>query len=748
MRLKHKFTIVIAVTMVQVALLVFLILDSSKKMQEMKNYQYVRATVEGDLGKIVNTLITVDNWGFDIDTISDNYKKQIDIFTEHYDFVFEDEIIYKFSQKFRESLGEQGRNMVIIQTKLGNLRVNLNWLKDLKLTDDMKDIIRSDGARALGELYPDNHDVHVLMETIKAVHGQLGVINKAEIKLAKLNDEAALEITRCIEEQEKASLIYAIILTVISTIILIVLILLVTEGIVSRIKKIRDMTSVLASKNFAISIKPEGSTEMKSLMSNINNMVNQINDFFIIVKTTASKAISSGYKINDSANSTATATAEIDLSIDEINEEFEAITKAIQMTIEAISDMNDHVSVLVENNEKQTNSIEETNNAVNGAATTLEYISQMAKQRARSAEEMHSLVADGDSKINQTSSVLNDITGQLDKVREIVTIINRVTSKTNLLSMNAGIEAAHAGEAGKGFGVVATEIRGLAEETAKNAVLIEGVVNNIVESVSEANSSSAAASTAFIKVRNNADEIINSLHEITTGVGSIDNQMHQIKDKSEETACAADEINTYCTNLAIRQQEVSGQVDSMNELFLKTKKSIAKIKGKTADIVDRVTEVRDSSKDSYKNMTDLENMLEEFKTKSEVDEIVSKADEENTIENIVSENLKPFDNEERTAACDDELNEVLDNIENIEVAEDLEELEESVETEKEDVVGNQVSELAARAGVGDEPVVNQSEDSEKNVDESLNNSLNSDNSFDSEFFKTDISTDFNKPDQF
>ena len=639
MKLKHKFTIIVAITMAEVLLLVFLILQSSKKMQEMKNYQYEQATVEVELANTINLLNQVDYWGFNRNNVKDVFSENVKSVGTTYAFVSTAPILKSFPDNFVQSLSQQIMIWNAISSKFSMINGALDTIQNTQVSSYAQSVISNDGIRKAAIKYPEEENVQKLLKAVEKIDKQMEGILRSGTRLATMNSECAAQISEIIVKAEQRSKLFSLIAAVCSCFLMGFLILIVTSGIAKRITKIRDMTSILASKDFTIKLKPEGSNEMKSLMMNINNMVNQINDFFIVVKTTASKAIASGYVINDSATNTEIATNKIDNNLDVINKEFDEIMNSIQITIDAISDMNDHVAVLVENNEKQTSAIEESNNAVNGAATTLEYINQMAMARSKSAEEMHTLVKDGDNKINQTNSVLSEITGQLDKVRQIVTIINKVSAKTNLLSMNAGIEAAHAGEAGKGFGVVAGEIRKLAEETSKNAVLIEGVVKTIVDAVSEANSSSMAASTAFVKVRDNADQIINSLQEITTGVGSIDNQMQQIKEKSELTACAADEINTYCTNLAIRQKEVSEQVDSMNALFLNTKESISQIKNGTEDIVNRIAEVSKSSKDGYNNMTDLENVLEEFKTKNDVDNLVNQVEEINNIDSAVLENI-------------------------------------------------------------------------------------------------------------
>ena len=280
--------------------------------------------------------------------------------------------------------------------------------------------------------------------------------------------------------------------------------------VLGKISILQDVTEDLANKDFTVDLEPAGSVEINNLMTNLNQMIDQLNDFFVIVKTTTSKAISSGYSINDSANSTAAATAEIDSNIEKINQQFDTITQIVKDTVAVITEMNIHVDTLVQNNNDQTVAIEDSNNAVNEVVNTLEFINEMANSRSKGAEEMYDLVADGDEKISSTTGILAQITSQLEEIKEVVTIINSVAEQTNLLSMNAAIESAHAGEAGKGFAVVAEEIRTLAEETADNAKRIAKAIGAIVSSVNEANITSSEASVAFSKVSAHSKVVIQS----------------------------------------------------------------------------------------------------------------------------------------------------------------------------------------------------------------------------------------------
>ncbi len=639
MKLNQKFLLIVILTVLLISMLTYTTLATSRRMQDLKQYQYTQSETKAELGSLTNYLMNVDYRGFHVSVCDNEWNEKVKKLDDKFDYLLTAPIIKSYSNEMAENLEQIQTIWDLLKNRFEPIEASLEKIQGTSLTNAIKSDIEKYGVREFVVNHSDDETGLALLTLIEEIHGETEGVYRLHDSISKLNLQSAYAISSIITKYEKSYTVIAIIMTAIIGAMLAVLITVVTTKISKRITSIQKVTSVLAEKDFTASIKPSGSSEMRALMNNLNAMVDQINDFFIVVKTTASKAISSGYSINDSANSTAAATLQIDSNLETINNEFENITRTTQETVDAITDMNNHIKTLVENNTKQTYAIENSNNAVNEVVNTLEYMNIMARKRTQSASEMQILVDDGDDKINTTNKMLDQISSQLGEVKEIVNIINSVAKKTNLLSMNAAIESSHAGEAGRGFAVVAGEIRNLADETTKNAERIQGVVQNIVNSVSEANRTSSSASTAFARVKEQAVEIVTSLQEITNGIGKIDGEMHNIKTQSQETSDISESMTKYCDSLTEGQNLVSKQVDSMAELIVHTISAIRQIKKGTNDIVTRMKDVSESSKESYKNMTDLENILEEFKTKSEVADAVALADSENTIENAVSAEL-------------------------------------------------------------------------------------------------------------
>lgn len=649
MKLNTKFSLILCGIILQVVLLASMCGYGFLQLNRLNEYQVVQTTLQTDMRDIVTLVNRVDSWSVDLSSVYDEEQKYLNSIIEKARFLSSDKNVAKFlSYEVRSGYLEFSGGCNQMKTAISKFDAEIRKMqvKVPSLPADIRQDLNRFGIRMAAQKYRDNETVQEFMQGVNIMHGEmpefLRYVGVLTGDLTMLNHRAYAEL----EGKKVFYLVFGIVVAILFSIVFCIVFFITTRKLVKGITVVSDMTGVLSNRDFTREIVPSGSKEVYSLMENVNNIIKELNDFFIVVKSTTSKAISAGYLITDSANSTAAASNEIDNNLNRITEEFSKISDSVVKTVNIISEMNYHVDTLVENNQKQTAAIDESNTAVNEAVNTLEYINQMAEDRTNSASEMTGLVADGDAKIALTGNLLAQVQQQLDEIKEIVTIIDTVAEQTNLLSMNAAIESAHAGEAGKGFAVVAEEIRNLAEETGENAATIAARIQGIISSVNQVNAASADASKAFSLVREHADSVVNSLREITSGVGKVDQEMKQIKQRSEDTAQAADQINTYCGTLATKQRTVSKEIDAINDMFLNARLGIKNIKAGTAGIVSKMQSVTTSSKENYKNMTELENILEDFKTKAEVSSAVAAVDSENFINTNVQEIA---DNEAMTA---------------------------------------------------------------------------------------------------
>lgn len=163
---------------------------------------------------------------------------------------------------------------------------------------------------------------------------------------------------------------------------------------------------------------------------------------------------------------------------------------------------------------------------------------------------------DGRSKLNAVNEIVKGIQNQSDKLSEANTVIETIAAQTNLLAMNAAIEAAHAGESGKGFAVVAEEIRKLSEMAADQSKEIGGDIRSITLSIDAMAASTETAETSFGTIQSLIAEL-NALEK------EIRLAMMEQNDGSTQILEALQSINEITENVRGRSQELNGGSESI-----------------------------------------------------------------------------------------------------------------------------------------------------------------------------------------
>ncbi|MBN2663827.1 MAG: methyl-accepting chemotaxis protein [Bacteroidales bacterium] len=292
-------------------------------------------------------------------------------------------------------------------------------------------------------------------------------------------------------------------------IISIILIYIFVQKFISPIKKLSDASVKLASGNFNIKIETSGNDEVSILSHNFKKMVDNFKNVILNIKETADAVLNASTQLSSSSESLS----------QNANEQ--------SATTEQISTSMEQMMATVESNTEK-------------AETTGKISNNSAKQ------------------IKLNNATFNEAINSVFEISKKIAVISEIASKTDILSINAAIEAAQAGDSGRGFAVVAQEIRKLADNSKAAALEIEKISTTSQVISKEAGEKLNQIIPEIVKSAELVDNIIIASKEQILSIESINNAILQLVEITNENSASAEE-------LAASAEELSAQAEQLKE---------------------------------------------------------------------------------------------------------------------------------------------------------------------------------------
>jgi methyl-accepting chemotaxis protein len=291
--------------------------------------------------------------------------------------------------------------------------------------------------------------------------------------------------------------------------------------------------------------------EIGDMAGVFNDTVTNVKNLVLTIKNQSVALFDIGNELAGNMTETAAAINEITANIQSIKGRVINQSASVTETNATMEQITSNIDKLNGHVERQSSSVAKSSSAIEEMLANIQSVTQTLTKNAGNVKELINASEVGRAGLQEVAADIQEIARESEGLSEINAVMQHIASQTNLLSLNAAIEAAHAGNAGRGFAVVADEIRKLAENSGKQSKTISMVLKKIKDSID--------------KITRATGSVLNKFESIDTGVRTVSDQTENILNAMEEQSSGSKQILEAVEQLNEATQLVKSGAEEMLE---------------------------------------------------------------------------------------------------------------------------------------------------------------------------------------
>jgi len=303
--------------------------------------------------------------------------------------------------------------------------------------------------------------------------------------------------------------------------------------------------------DLTVKLPETGAKDLAEVSMYFNQTMEKIRGLIVIIKRQAGTLSDIGNDLAGNMTETASAMNQINANIQSIKGRVMNQSASVTETNATMEQVTVNIDKLNNHVERQTSAVSESSAAIEEMLANIQSVTTTLVKNVENVNELQESANDGKSSLQEVVEDIQGIARESEGLMEINSVMENIASQTNLLSMNAAIEAAHAGDAGRGFAVVAAEIRKLAESSGEQSKVIGNVLKKIKESMD--------------KITRSTDKVMSRFEAIDRGVRLVAEQEGTIRNAMEEQGHGSKQVLQMSSLVSEITQQVKGGSQQMQE---------------------------------------------------------------------------------------------------------------------------------------------------------------------------------------